>query len=104
MFDINNVCLILQGYSFTKEQLLNDVKKYYEEDKIINIIISSYTNSIDDENNKYAKILYNDLIGKNIVNDNKDELNSLNNFTYNDDEIIQGLNINNFDWNNPDNY
>jgi len=32
MFEIKNVCLILQGYSFSKEQLLNDIKN------ILNII------------------------------------------------------------------
>lgn len=104
MFNINDVCLILQGYSFSKEQLLNDVKKYYEEDKITKIIISSYTNSVDDENKKYSKILYNDLIGNIITNENKDELNKLNIFTYNNDEIIEDLNINNFNWDIFDNH
>lgn len=61
MFDINNVCLILQGYPFSKEQLLDDVISYHN--YIKNIVISSYSPLIDDELYKYAKIIKNDYIG-----------------------------------------
>ena len=69
MFDINNVCLILQGYNFSKEQLLNDVKKYYNEDKITNIIISSYKHLIDIELYNYAKVIDNSEIGDILTED-----------------------------------
>jgi hypothetical protein len=102
MFDINNVCLILQGYSFSKEQLLQDVINYHN--YIKNIVISSYSNFIDDELYNYSKIIKNDYIGDNVGNCNKDKLNSIVNYTYFEHEIIEGLNVDKFDWNNSDNY
>ena len=105
MFDINNVCLILQGYNFSKEQLLNDVKKYYNEDKIINIIISSYTNLIDIELYNYAKVIDNSEIGEILTEiENKDKCNQNIIFKYNKDEIIDGLNIENFNCNDSINF
>lgn len=100
MFEIKNVCLILQGYSFSKEQLLKDIKKYYLEDNIKNIVISSYSNLIDNELHKYAKIINNDQIGNIILKGNKDNINKTVVLKYSKEDYIKNLDIENFNIDN----
>jgi hypothetical protein len=98
MNTINNddICLILQGPPFSKKQLLIDVKNYSLILK--NIVISSYSNLIDDELNNYAKIINNDKIGNILISNN--QVPNTNNYVdirYDDDDLVEGFNINN-DW------
>lgn len=103
MNTINNddICLILQGPPFSKEQLLKDVKIYSLILK--NIIISSYSNLIDDELYNYAKIINNDKIGENLLLNNKvRSTNNIVDIRYDKSDLIEGFNIGNVD-NDDDN-
>ena len=103
-FDKKDICLIIQGYANNKEQLLNDVKKYYLEDNITNIIISTYKLYVLPELNNYAKVLENDDIGENIKVSKIVSTDIINTFSYNNDEIVNGLNIEKWNWNDPESY
>uniref|UniRef100_A0A6C0H0U8 Uncharacterized protein n=1 Tax=viral metagenome TaxID=1070528 RepID=A0A6C0H0U8_9ZZZZ len=103
MNKINNddICLILQGPPFNKNQLLEDVKKYSLTLK--NIVISSYSNLIDDELYNHAKIINNDKIGENLLLNNKvRSTNNVVDIRYDKSDLIDGFNIGNVD-NDDDN-
>jgi len=108
----NNIVLILQGYAWTKEQLINDVSNYYNIDGFKNIIISTYSKYYDQELEKYGKVIKNDLLGEykvsnDVINDSPINPNSIKgrvDFSWFKKEEIDGLNIEKWNWNNVYDY
>lgn len=86
LHDMSDVCLILQGEASSKEQLLATVKKYYMKCNIKNIIISSYSEYIDEELKKYAKLVENDKYGELKIKNGEKVITS-----YNKNELILGI-------------